>query len=117
MDTFVLVRPKHLNHYGYLFGGQLLLWVDECAWLAASRDFPERRLVTRALDNIEFKTQVANGSILRLVSIKVRQGTTSVTYQVTVFGQKPHDPLEKEVFFTIITFVSVDENGEKIPLV
>ena len=116
VETFTLVRPEHLNHYGYLFGGQLLKWVDECAWLAASREFPGRRLVTRALDRIDFKTQIANGSILRFEVKKTRQGTTAATYEVRVFGQAPGAVTEKEVFFTTITFVSVDERGQKVPL-
>lgn len=31
MENFTLVRPEHLNHHGYLFGGVLLKWVDEYA--------------------------------------------------------------------------------------
>ena len=32
MESYKVVRPEHLNHYGYLFGGFLLKWVDEiCA--------------------------------------------------------------------------------------
>ena len=30
MENHVLVRTRHLNHKGNLFGGQMLLWVDEC---------------------------------------------------------------------------------------
>ena len=29
METLQQVRPEHLNHYGYLFGGYMLMWVDE----------------------------------------------------------------------------------------
>jgi acyl-CoA hydrolase len=116
METFTLVRSEHLNHYGYLFGGQLLKWVDECAWLAASREFPGRRLVTRALDRIDFKIQIANGSILRFVVGRIKLGTTAATYEVRVFGQPPGAVSEKEVFSTTITFVSVDELGKKVPL-
>lgn len=28
METYKLVLPEHLNPYGYLFGGNLLKWVD-----------------------------------------------------------------------------------------
>ena len=27
MDNFTLVRPEHLNHHGYLFGGVPLLLI------------------------------------------------------------------------------------------
>jgi len=64
MQSTALVRTEHLNHYGRLFGGQLLRWVDEFAWIAATRDFPASRFVTRAMDKVEFRHQVKNGEII-----------------------------------------------------
>ena len=32
-----LIRPSHINHYGRLFGGQLLYWIDELAGIVAIR--------------------------------------------------------------------------------
>ena len=116
METFALVRPEHLNHFGFLFGGQLLKWVDEYAWLAASHDFPQSRLVTRALDKIDFKTQVANGSILRFIIEQTRKGSTSATYQVEVTGRAPEAKSETAVFSTTVTYVAVDKNGKKTAL-
>jgi acyl-CoA hydrolase len=116
METFALVRPEHLNHFGFLFGGQLLKWVDEYAWLAASSDFPGCRLVTRALDRIDFKTQVTPGSVLRFVIKRIGQGTTSAVYNVEVAGRAPEAKSETAVFSTTVIFVAVDENGRKTAL-
>ena len=33
MTSYKLVRPGDLNHYGFLFGGKMLMWVDEVAWM------------------------------------------------------------------------------------
>lgn len=116
MTTFALVRPEHLNHHGYLFGGQLLKWVDECAWMAASREFPGCPLVTVAMQDVVFKEKVRNGSILRFVIEWQRQGTTSVTYEVRVFADAPGARHETLVFTTHVTFVHVDAQGHKKPL-
>ena len=113
MDTFTIVRTEHLNHFGYLFGGQLLKWVDEAAWIVAARDFAGHHLVTRAMDRIDFKTRVVNGSILRLHVLPWKQGTTSVTYKVDVFADEPGAVAEKHVFSTHVTFACVDETGHK----
>jgi len=113
MNTFTHVRPEHLNHYGYLFGGQLLKWVDENAWLVATLDFPGYRLVTRGMEESDFKTPVANGSILRFSIIPARQGRTSVTYTVEVLADEPGAQREKHVFSTRVTFACVDEQGRK----
>jgi acyl-CoA hydrolase len=116
MDNFTLVRSEHLNHHGNLFGGALLRWVDEYAWIVASLDFPHCRLVTIGMDRVEFRHQVPNGSILRFSILPVRQGTTSITYQVDVSADAPGAAAERNVFSTNITFVSVDEHGMKCPL-
>ncbi len=113
MDTFAIVRPEYLNHHGYLFGGQLLKWVDEFAWLVAARDFPGYILVTRAMDEIDFKTPIANGSILRFHILPWKQGNTSVTYNVEIFADEPDTAEEKPVFSTHIVFACVDKKGKK----
>lgn len=116
MDTFTLVRTGHLNHQGNLFGGQLLKWVDEVAWLAASRDYCESVLVTRAMDNSEFTHAVSNGSILRFHIVRIHEGKTSLRYSVDVFADMPGHITEKLIFTNTVTFVSVDSKGKKKPI-
>lgn len=113
MENFNLVRPEHLNHHGSLFGGQMLSWVDECAWMAAAREYPKCRFVTRAMDRIEFRHQVKNGSILRFNTVKTNVGNTSVTYLIEVYETGKSQTEEILAFSTSVTFVSVDEQGEK----
>lgn len=116
MDSFTLVRTEHLNHHGKLFGGQLLKWVDEYAWMAASRDFCGSILVTRAMENLEFRNAVPNGSIMRFSVNLENKGTTSATYTVNVFADMPGLYEEKLIFTNRVTFVAVDEAGNKVPL-
>lgn len=111
MDNFTLVRPEHLNHHGYLFGGVMLKWVDENAWMAASREFPGCNLVTIGMDACRFKHRVENGSILRFHTEKIKQGRTSATYSVVVFADAPGASEEKEVFSISVTFVHLNEEG------
>jgi acyl-CoA hydrolase len=113
VDTYCFVRPEHLNHHNFLFGGQLLKWVDEYAWLAAALDYPSCVLVTRAMDNILFSKRVENGSILRFNITRKNQGNTSVTYEAKVFAKELCPCSEEIIFSTNITFVSLDENGKK----
>ena len=116
MDNFALVRPEHLNHHGYLFGGALLKWVDEFAWLVASRDYVGCSFVTVAMDDIVFRHRVANGSILRFSILPERRGRTSVTYSVDIHADAPGATAEERVFSTRVTFVRLDENGQKCPI-
>jgi len=116
VETYKLVLPEHLNHYGYLFGGNLLKWVDEVAWIAASLDFPGCRLVTVALDRVEFRRSIKEGSILRFAARRARLGTTSVQYEVEVFRGDIESGGQEAVFSTHITFVGVDAADRKVTL-
>ena len=114
MENYKLVMPEDLNHHGYLFGGRMLQWVDEYAYIAASLDYPDCNLVTVALDHVEFHKSVLQGTVLRFHVQRARIGTTSVQYTVDVFkaGGDTTDP----IFSTGVTYVHVDESGAKRPL-
>jgi len=116
LDNFVIVRPEHLNHHGNLFGGQLLKWVDEFAWIVASRDFVHCKLVTIAMDRVEFRHGAPGGAILRFHIEPARLGGTSVTYAVEVFSDEPGADAERSIFHTHVTFVRIDDQGRKQPL-
>jgi acyl-CoA hydrolase len=113
MENHKLVLPEHLNHYGYLFGGDLLKWVDEYAWIAVSLDYPKNKFVTVGFDDVEFKKSVREGSILNFNIEKEKIGNTSVKYQVNVFRSALGDDKKVLIFSTCVTFVCVDDNGKK----
>lgn len=113
MESFKLVLPEHLNHYGYLFGGNMLKWIDEVSWIAASRDFPGCKFVTVAMDRVEFKKSVRQGSILRFSANQGEIGNSSVRYRVEVYCDDIESGAEDPVFATTITFVCLDEQGRK----
>lgn len=118
MNNHKLVLPEHLNHYGFLFGGHLLKWVDEIAYIAANVDFPGNDFVTISMDNVHFKHSIKNGDILRFNTQRKKLGNTSVTYSVKVHRENiqlaNQDTDENLILFeTRITFVAVNKDGKK----
>lgn len=116
MQHYKIVLPEHLNDYGFLFGGNLLKWVDEIAYIRVSLDLPEKKFVTIGLDEVIFRHQIEKGQILRFQCEQTRVGTTSVTYNVQVFGERYERDQTKVLFETNITFVCVDEAGNKMAI-
>jgi acyl-CoA hydrolase len=116
MESFKVVRPEHLNHYGFLFGGFLLKWVDEIAWIAASRDHPGYHFVTVAMDGVEFHRSVHQGTVLRFAANRTARGNTSLHYTVQVFADDLETGAEEAIFSTTVTFVRVDEAGRKLSI-
>jgi acyl-CoA hydrolase len=113
MENFKLVLRGDLNQHGYLYGGNLLKWIDEYAWIAATLDYPESKFVTVALDDVTFKKSIKEGSILKFNINRYKTGNTSVQYYVEVFcNTQCHENMDL-VFSTHITFVNLDEDGNK----
>lgn len=113
MRHYKLVLPGDLNHYGYLFGGNMLKWVDEFSWITATQDFPGCKFVTIAMDQVEFRKSVREGTILLFDIERVQQGRTSVKYQVEVHSEDIDSGETATIFSTQVTFVCLDSSGRK----
>ncbi len=119
MRNYQLVLTEHLNHYGYLFGGELLKWVDESAYICARLEHPGKCFVTVGMDKVSYKKRVELGSILLFNVDKERTGTTSVTYRVAVSVASPQSAdstSSPEIFSTLVTFVCLDKDENKCPI-
>jgi len=113
MQNYQLVLTEHLNHYGYLFGGTLLKWVDECAYIAARLDHPGESFVTAGMERVTYKKRVELGSILSFNVKKKKTGNTSITYEVTVKVASAPDNETSDIFSTDVTLVCMDTHGNK----
>lgn len=116
MDHHKLVLPEHINHYGFLFGGYLLQWIDEFAYITATVDYPGLRFVTVAMKDVQFKRRIGVGEVLRFAVSRAHTGRTSVQYRVRVHGLVVNPDPAEILCETVITFVNVDESGAKAPL-
>jgi len=110
-----IVLPEFLNDQGFLFGGNLLKWVDESAYITASLDFPDNRLVTVSLSEVNFNHPIQPGELLCFDVQLIRRGNTSVTYEIDVLGEKLAGT-DEPLFGTKITFVNVGDGGAPQPL-
>lgn len=106
-----IVFPYHVNHYGTLFGGFALQWMDQAAWLCATR-FARKTMVTIASDRVEFKRTVPEGTIVMLRAHIAKIGNTSVTVDVEMQAERP---LSGEQYLATrgqFVMVAVDEKGK-----
>jgi len=116
MTSYKLVMPEDMNHYGFLFGGKMLMWVDEVAWMAVSNDYPGMHFLTVGMSEVTFRKSVHPKSVLRFTTERKHVGRTSVTYHTDVFRRQIDSSEEEHVFHTDITFVRVDSSGDKVPI-
>jgi acyl-CoA hydrolase len=108
----LLVRPEFLNHSGTLFGGYLMQWADEMAYIAASLKYPHSQFVTKLFGEFNFVAPVRMGEIITLFSEGNSEGTTSCTVKVWAVNETRN----QEVFRTQAVMVNVID-GKKQPIV
>lgn len=74
-----LVMPNDLNFAGSLFGGRILAWIDEEAYVFASCQLKARSLVTKHIGAISFESSAYKGDVVEFGLEIKKVGRTSVT--------------------------------------
>jgi acyl-CoA hydrolase len=110
-----MVFPSQTNHYGTLFGGQALAFMDKAAFVAASR-FTRLTMVTASSERIDFHVPVRQGQVADLMARVTATGRTSVTVTVELHAE---DLLTGERHLATrgrFVLVAVDSTGKPIPV-
>lgn len=109
------VFPSRTNHHNTLFGGEALAWMDETAFIAATR-FCRKPLVTVCSDRVDFKEAIQSGTIVELVATIVHVGRTSLKVQVDIFVEHLFNDDQHKAISGVFTFVALDPQGKPTPV-
>lgn len=104
-----LICPAHINHYGRLFGGQLLKWIDELAGIVAMRHSGST-ITTAAIDNLQFRAPAYTGDIVVLRGWVTSVGRTSMEIRVDTYRESL-DGSREMINQAYIDMVAIDSNG------
>ncbi|KAK9815553.1 hypothetical protein WJX72_005621 [[Myrmecia] bisecta] len=109
-----LIMPQYANSLGITFGGQVMRWMEQCAYIAASRVGRGGHLLTGNMDSIAFTKPTRVGDIMYITAQVTGIFASSVEVMISVHGETPH---VGEVFHcgdAFATVVSVDTNGNPV---
>jgi acyl-CoA hydrolase len=106
---FKAIFPNTTNHYDTLFGGTAMQWMDEVAFITATR-FSRKKCVTVCSDRIDFKKPIPSGTIVELVGKVAKIGTTSVVVKVDVYVEDMYSAHREKAISGEFTFVAIDEH-------
>ncbi|ARD22616.1 acyl-CoA thioesterase [Shewanella japonica] len=109
------IFPSNTNHHNTLFGGDALAWMDETAFIAATR-FCRKALVTVSSDRIDFKKAIPAGSLAELVARVIHVGNTSLKVEVNIYVEDMYQDLREHAIRGVFTFVAVDNERHPIPV-
>ena len=108
----MVVRQEHLNQYGNLFGGRVLSVIDELAFVACARTYPENNFVTRAIEDAAFISPAVLGDLLEFNGRIEKVGRTSVRVRVEMIIYNGRTGETSKSFDGCVIMVCVDSKGK-----
>lgn len=110
----ILAMPKDTNPAGNIFGGWIMSQIDIAGALAA-RDANVHRVVTVAVNGMEFHEPIFVGDTVSYYAKVVKIGKTSIKTVVEVTAERIFEGTRRCVHVTsaIVTYVAVNSDGEK----
>lgn len=114
--VFKAVFPNTTNHYDTLFGGTAMQFMDEVAFITATR-YSRQKMVTVSSDRIDFKKSIPHGTIIELVGKVTYLGTTSLKVRVDIFVEEMYSTQKDKAVTGEFTFVAIDENKKAVNIV
>ena len=109
------VFPSDLNHNGSVFGGWVMSKMDKASSIAVE-NIIRGKAVTVHVSEINFKKPIYNGNIFTIYTEIVALGNSSITIDVEVNVISHITYEETQVTTAQFKFVSIDEQGNAIPL-
>ena len=106
------VRPAHINHYGRLFGGELLKWIDELAGIVAMRHSGET-VTTAAVDNLQFQAPAYAGDMIVLQGSVTYVGRSSMEIRVDTY-REALDGTREMINRAYIDMVAINCKGQAV---
>jgi acyl-CoA thioesterase YciA len=116
----IVMMPRDTNPHGTIFGGVILSYIDMAGATAARREVALRggsadtKIVTVAVNRVEFKQAVLVGDVVRFETSVERLGRTSITMRISVVAERAG--VEIRVTESEAVYVGVDENRQPVAL-
>lgn len=106
---FKAIFPNTLNANETLFGGQAMQWMDEVAYITATR-FTRQRMFTVNTENIKFLKAVNPDSIVEVVGRVEKVEAVKLKVKVEIFVEEMYGQARDKAIEGVFVFVAMDEN-------
>lgn len=104
-----VVFPKDLNPNGTLFGGAAMGWMDEIAYIVATR-FTRQRMFTMSTDNVKFLRPVLPDQIVEAVGFVVKATAVKLFIKVEIYAEAKYEEKREKAVEASFVFVAMNEN-------
>ena len=111
----ISAMPADTNANGDIFGGWVLSRMDQAGGIAGV-ERARGRVVTVALDAMQFIRPVRVGDVLEVYTVVESIGRTSMKVHVEAWAMRFQTHLQEKVTDATFTFVAIDDTGRPRPI-
>jgi acyl-CoA thioesterase YciA len=110
------MMPRETNAHGTIFGGIILSYIDQAGAVGAI-EAGCKRVVTVAMNKVEFHQPVFVGDLVSLYTNVEKQGSSSIVVHVDVRARRQRGPGDEvRVTEATVTYVNIDDAGRPVPI-
>jgi acyl-CoA hydrolase len=110
-----VVLPNDANPLGFILGGTVMHLIDIAGAIASHRH-TRSRLVTAAVDDLQFLHSIKVGDLIILKARVTCAFTTSLEVQVDVFSEETLTGRRQLTSRAFLTFVAIAADGSRVPV-
>lgn len=110
---FKAIFPSTLNANETLFGGQAMQWMDEVAYITATR-FTRQRMFTVKTENIRFLKAVNPDSIVEVVGRVEKAESVKLRVKVEIYVEQMYGNEREKAIEGVFVFAALDQNRKPV---
>jgi len=111
-----VVFKNLINDHNTLFGGIALQWMDEVAYITATR-FCRKKVVTISTGKIDFKKPIPYGTIAELIGTVKNAGAVKLEIKVQIYIEQKYTENRELAVEGSFFFAAVDDNNQPVKLI
>ena len=114
-QQYRVVFPKHLNSNGTFFGGEAMQWLDEVAFITATR-YSRQRMITVKIENIRFIKPIMPNTIVEITGEIAKAGNVKLYIKIEVFSEVMYSSHREKAMEADFIFASCNDDLSPVPL-
>ncbi len=114
-QQYRVVFPKHLNSNGTFFGGEAMQWLDEVAFITATR-YSRQRMITVKIENIRFLKPILANTIVEITGKIVKAGNVKLYIKIEVYSEHMYSQQREKAMEADFVFAACNNDLSPVPL-
>lgn len=108
-----IVFPDAINDQGNLFGGNAMKWMDEIAYITATR-FTRQKVVTVSVEKVKFRQVIPVGSLIEVRGRVISAGHVKLLISVEIWLNNPQKNTFQQAIEGRFIFAAIDDMGRPV---